>query len=194
MDDKYVSKVTIPEVGTGDTLRCTLGIDTAVKVTHSITSETSTSPEAQSVESFKTVTYTSKTVIRNRRFDGTPIDVVERTSLPVVKTRNGCPADPDSAEARIKVLLKQPPGLAESESGDPIELDRSDGFRVQWGTGDGNMGPLQGNVADKEEGKFMWVGKIEPGQEVALESVWDVRAPVNISWSEDTVPSRRNSE
>lgn len=194
MDDKYVSKITIPEVGTGDSLRCTLGIDTAVKVTHSITSETTTSPEAQSVEPFKTVTYTSKTIIRNRRFDGTPIDVVERTSLPVVRTKDGGPVNPDGAEARIKVLLKQPPGLAESECSDPIELDRPDGFRVQWGTGDGNMGPLQGNIVDKEEGKFMWVGKIDPGQEVALESVWDVRAPVNLSWFENTVPSRRSSE
>lgn len=146
------------------------------------------------MEGFKTVTYTSKTIIRNRRFDGAPIDVVERTSLPVVRTGHGGPVDPDSAEARIKVLLKQPPGLAESESGDPIELDRPDGFHVQWGTGDGNMGPLQGNIVDKEEGRFMWVGKIEPGQEVALESVWDVRAPVNISWSENTVPSRRSSK
>lgn len=188
-----MSKITIPEVGTGDALRCTLGIDTAVKVTHSINSETRTPPEAQSVEQFRTVTYTSKTVIRNRRFDGEPIDVVERTSLPVVRTEHGDPIDPDSAEARIKVLLKQPPGLAESESGDPIELDRPDGFCVQWGTGDGNMGPLKGNIVDKEEGKFMWVGKIEPGQEVALESVWDVRAPVNISWSENTIPSRRSS-
>lgn len=194
LDDKYVSKITIPEVGTGDALRCILGVDTAVKVTHSITSETSKSPEVQFVEGFNTVTYTSKTIIRNRRFDGTPIDVVERTSLPVVRTRHGCPVDPESAEARIKVLLKQPPGLAESESSDLIELDRPDGFRVQWGTGDGDMGPLEGNVVDKEEGKFMWVGKIEPGQEVALESVWDVRAPANISWSENTVPSRRSSK
>jgi hypothetical protein len=188
-----VSKITIPEVGNGDTLRCALGIDTAVKVTHCISSETSTSPEVQPVEQLKTVTYTSKTVIRNRRFDGTPIDVVERTSLPVVRAGQGGLVDPNSAEASIKVLLKQPPGLAESESGDPIELDRPDGFRVQWGTGDGNMGALQGNIIDKEEGKFMWVGKIEPGQEVVLESVWDVRAPINISWSENTVPSRRSS-
>ena len=162
-------------------------------MTHCITSESSTSPEVQPVEKFKTVTYTSKTTIRNRRFDGTPIDVVERTSLPVVRNGLGSPVDPESAEASIKVLLKQPPGLAESESGDPIELDRPDGFRVQWGTGDGNMGPMKGNIVDKEDGKFMWVGKIEPGQEVALETVWDVRAPVHVSWSENTVSSRRSS-
>ena len=146
------------------------------------------------MERLKTVTYTSKTVIRNRRFEGAPIDVVERTSLPVVRTRHGGPVISDSAEARIKVLLKEPPGLAESETGDSIDLGRPDGFCVQWGTGDCDMGPLQGNVLDKEEGKFMWVGKVEPGQEVALESVWDVRAPVDISWSENTIPSRRISE
>ncbi|KAF9648650.1 hypothetical protein BDM02DRAFT_3096089 [Thelephora ganbajun] len=188
LDDKYVSKTTIPEVGTGDTFRCTLGIDATIKVNHSITSTTSTSPEAQSVERLKTTTYTSKTTIRNRRVDGEAIDVVERTSLPVVRTRHGDPVDPGSVEARIRVLLKQPPGLAEAETSDQIELDRPDGFCVQWGTGDGTMGPQHGSILDKEEGKFMWKGKVGPGGEVVLESVWDVRAPIDISWSENTVP------
>ena len=189
LDDKYVSKTTIPEVGTKDTFRCTLGIDTAIKVAHSITSTTSISPETQLVERFKTVTYTSTTTIRNRRIEGEAIDVVGRSSLPVVKTKQGSPVDPESAEARIKVLLKEPLGLAESETGDPVDLDRPDGFRVQWGTGDGIMGPLCGNIVDKEKGKFMWVGKLGPGQEVLLESVWDVRAPIDISWCENLVPS-----
>ena len=189
MDDKYVSKTSIPEVGMKDSFRCTLGIDTAIKVTHSITSTTSTSPETQFVERLKTVTYTSTTTIRNRRNDGDPIDVVERTSLPVVRTIHGGPVDPESLEARIKVLLKQPLGLAESETSDPVELDRPDGFCVQWGTGDGVVGPLSGNIVDKEEGKFMWVGKLEPGREVLLESVWDVRAPVDVSWCENAVPA-----
>lgn len=193
LDEKYVSKITIPEVGTGDTLRCTLGIDTAIKVTHSIVSETSSSPDTQFVERFKTTTYTSKTTIRNRRFDGEAIHVVERTSLPVVRTRSGGRVSAESAEAKIKVLLKEPPGLAENETSDPIELEREDGFRVQWGTGDGNMGPLRGNILDKEEGKFMWVGRVDPGQEVLLESVWDVRAPIDVSWSEDST-SPRNSK
>jgi len=187
MDDKYVSKTTIPEVGMGDSFRCTLGIDTAIKVTHSITSTTTTSPAAQFVERLKTVTYTSMTTIRNRRVDGEPIDVVERTSLPVVRSKQGGPVGPDSVEARIKVLLKQPLGLAESETSGPVELDRPDGFCVQWGTGDGVVGPLTGNIADKEEGKFMWVGKLGPGEEVSLESAWDVRAPVDVSWRESTV-------
>ena len=190
LDDKYISKTSIPEVGTRDTFHCTLGIDTAIKVTHHITSATSTPLEAQLVEPFKTVTYTSKTTIRNRRVDGEAIDVVERTSLPIVRTKRGGPVvDPDSVEAKIKVLLKQPPGLAENETSDPVDLGRPDGFCVQWGTGDGIMGPSYGNIADKDEGKFMWVGKVGPGQEVVLESEWDVRAPVGISWSENTVPS-----
>lgn len=170
-----------------DTFRCTLGIDTAIKVTHRITSVTSTSPETQLVERFKTVTYTSTTTIRNRRIDGETIDVVERTSLPVVRMKDGGPVDPESVEAKIKVLLKQPLGLAESETGDLVELDRPDGFCVQWGTGDGVMGPLCGNIVDKEEGKFMWVGRLGPGREVLLESVWDVRAPVDIPWRENRI-------
>jgi len=189
LDDKYVSKATIPEVGTGDTFRCTLGIDAAIKVTHHIASTTSTMPETQFVERFKTVTYTSTTKIRNRRADGEAINAVERTSLPVVRTKHGGAVDPESVEARIKVLLKQPSGLAECEGSEPIDLGRTDGFCVQWGTGDGIMGPLHGSILDKDEGKFMWVGKIGPGEEVSLESVWDVRAPDEIMWSENTLPS-----
>lgn len=189
LDDKYVSKTTIPEVGTGDTFRCTLGIDTAIKVTNYISSTTSISSETQVVERFKTVTYTSTTVIRNRRSDGEAIDVVERTSLPVVRTKYGGPVGSQSAEARIKVLLKQPPGLAECDTSDPIDLGRPDGFCVQWGTGDGNMGPLHGSILDKDEGKFMWVGKVGPGDHVLLESVWDVRAPIDVSWAENTARS-----
>ena len=162
-------------------------------MTHSITSEISSSSEVQSVERIKTATYTSKTVIRNRRFDDTAIDVVERTSLPVVRTRDGGPVVSESTEAKIKVLLKQPPGLAESGTSDPVELDRPDGFRVQWGTGDGDVSPVQGNILGKDEGKFMWMGKVEPGQEVTLESVWDVRAPFDIPWFENAVGSRRSS-
>lgn len=141
------------------------------------------------MERFKTVTYTSTTKIRNRRVDGEAINVVERTSLPVVRTKSGGPVDPESVEARIKVLLKQPSGLAECETSEPIDLGRPDGFCVQWGTGDGVMGPLHGSILDKDEGKFMWMGKVGSGQEISLESAWDVRAPVDISWSENTVSS-----
>ena len=169
-------------------------IDPAIKVSHSITHESSTSPETESPERFKTVTYTSTTTIRNRRFDGAPIDVVERTNLPVVKAKRGGSIKSDSAESRIQVLLKEPPGLAESETDGPVDLGRPDGFCVQWGTGDGDVGPLRGSIHGKGEGKFMWIGQVEPGQEVALESVWDVKAPIEISWSENTIPSRRSSE
>ena len=141
------------------------------------------------MDRLKTVTYTSTTTVRNRRIEGEPIDVVGRTSLPVVRTKQGSPVDPESAEAKIEVLLKQPLGLSESETGEPIELARPDGFRVQWGTGEGIMGPLCGNIIDKDKGKFMWVGKLGPSQEVSLESVWDVRAPIDVSWSENIVPS-----
>ena len=150
----------------------------------------STTPDTQEAEPFKTVTYTSITKIRNRRIDGEAINAVERTSLPVVKTKkHGGPEDPESVEAKIKVLLKQPSGLAECESSEPIDLGRPDGFCVQWGTGDGVTGPLHGSILDKGEGKFMWMGKVGSGQEVSLESVWDVRAPADISWSENTAPS-----
>jgi len=131
-----------------------------------------------------------KTTIRNRRVDGEAIDVAERTSLPIVRMKRGGPVvDPDSVEAKIKALLKQPPGLAENETSDPVNLGQPDSFCIQRGTGDGITGPSYGNIGDKDEGKFAWVGKVGPGREVVLESEWDARAPIGISWSENTAPS-----
>jgi len=52
-----------------------------------------------------------------------PVNILERSSIPIASV-----SDP-----RIKVFLKRPTGLAESEEGEEVDLWREDGFKVKWG-------------------------------------------------------------
>lgn len=168
LDGSYVSKTNIPDITTGDTFQCTLGIDTSTKVVHTLVSTSTTSTASSFVEQYKTTTYTSTTTITNRHTGDYPIQIVERSSLPVASPQ----------DTRIKVFLKKPEGLAEGEEGTDIDLGRPDGFKVKWGT------DVDETKDGKKTGKFIWFGSVEPGNEVALVSQWEVRAPVDVEWTE----------
>ena len=166
LNDSYVSKTEIPGVGTGDTFHCTLGMDTSVQVLNTLTETSKTSAPSSFVEQYKTTTYVSTTTLRNRHTGSYPINIVERSSVPIASID----------DARIRVFLKEPSGLATSEDGAEVDLGRSDGFKVKWGRG------LEETKDGKKEGKFIWYGTIPRGEEVILVSEWDVRAPVDAEW------------
>jgi len=168
LDGSYVSKTNIADINTGDTFQCTLGIDTSAKVVHSLVSSSTTTTASSFVEQYKTTTYTSTTTITNRHTGDYPIQIVERSSLPVASLQ----------DTRIKVFLKKPEGLAEGEEGTDIDLGRSDGFKVKWGT------DVDETKDGKKSGKFIWHGSVDPGKEVVLVSEWEVRAPVDVEWVE----------
>jgi len=168
LDGSYVSKTNIFDINTGDSFQCTLGIDTSAKVVHALVSSSTTSTASSFVEQYKTTTYISTTTITNRHTGDYPIQIVERSSLPVASPQ----------DTRIKVFLKEPEGLAEGEEGPDIDLDRPDGFKVKWGT---DVGETKDG---KKSGKFIWCGTIDPGKEVVLVSKWEVRAPVDVDWIE----------
>ena len=167
LDESYVSKTTISGVGTGDTFRCTLGMDISIQVSNAFTETSKTSASSSFVEQYTTTTYVSTTTLRNRHMGDYPVNIVERSSIPIAS------AD----DQRIKVFLKGPEGLATAEDGVEVDLGRSDGFKVIWGR------DLEETRNGKKEGKFIWSGTILPGQEVDLVSEWDVRAPVDAGWS-----------
>lgn len=175
LDGSYVSKTNISDINTGDTFQCTLGIDTSAKVAHTLVSSSTTSTASSFVEQYKTTTYTSTTTITNRHTGDYPIQIVERSSLPVASPQ----------DTRIKVFLKEPEGLAEGEEGSDIDLGRLDGFKVKWGT------DVDESKDGKKSGKFIWCGTIDPGKEVVLVSKWEVRAPVDVEWIEKSSVSRR---
>jgi hypothetical protein len=177
LDGSYVSKTDISDINTGDTFQCTLGIDTSAKVVHTLVSSSITSAASSFVEQYKTTTYTSTTTITNRHTGDYPIQIVERSSLPVAS----------SQDTRIKVFLKEPEGLAEGEEGVDVDLGRPDGFKIKWGSD-------VDEVKDgKKSGKFVWHGTVDPGNEVVLVSRWEVRAPVDVEWIERSSVGRENS-
>ena len=166
LNDSFVSRTEISDVGTGDTFHCTLGMDTLLQVSNAFTETSETSAPSSFVEQYKTTTYVSTTTLRNRHTGDYPINIVERSSIPVASID-----DP-----RIRVFLKGPAGLATVEDGVEVDLGRSDGFKVKWGS------DLEQTRNGKKEGKFIWYGTIHPGEEVVLASEWDVRAPVDAEW------------
>jgi uncharacterized protein (TIGR02231 family) len=166
LDDSYVSKTDISEIPSGDTFSCTLGMDMSIRVSHELVQTSMTSPPSSFVEQYKTTTYVSTTRLHNRHTGDYPVNIVERSSIPIASEN-----DP-----RIKVFLKGPKGLAETEDGQDVDLERGDGFKVKWGR------DVEDTKDGKKEGKFVWYGMIPPGEEVALVSGWDVRAPVDAEW------------
>ena len=166
LDDSYVSKTEISDVGTGDTFRCTLGMDISIQVSNTLTETSKTSTSSSFVEQYTTTTYVSTTTLRNRHTGDYPVNIVERSSIPIATV-----SDP-----RIRVFLKKPEGLATTEDGVEVDLGRSDGFKVKWGI------DREQTKNGKQEGKFIWYGSISPGEEVFLVSEWDVRAPVDVEW------------
>ena len=161
LNNSYVTKTDISEIATGDTFSCTLGMDTSVRVSHELTESSVTSPPSSFVEQYKTTTYVSTTKLHNQHAGDYPVNIIERSSIPIASEN-----DP-----RIKVFLKEPLRLAECESEQEINLRRKDEFKVKWGRDGG-----------KKQGRFIWFGTIPPGEEVILVSKWDVRAPVDAEW------------
>ena len=166
LDESYVSKTEISDIGTGDTFRCTLGMDTSIQVTNAFTETFETSAQSSFVERYTTTTYVSTTTLRNRHTGDYPVNIVERSSIPVASIN-----DP-----RIRVFLKGPEELATVEDGVEVDLGRNDGFKVKWGR------DLDYTKNGKKEGKFIWYGTIPPEEEVVLISEWSVRAPVDAGW------------
>jgi len=166
LNNSYVSKANISNVATGDTFNCTLGMDTSVRVSHEMTESSVTSLPSSFVEQYTTTTYVSTTKLHNRHTGHYPVNVVERSSIPITSEK----------DSRIKVFLKGPTGLAESEEGKEVGLERRDGFKVKWGR------DVEDTKDGQKEGKFVWYGTISPGEEEVLVSEWDVRAPVDAEW------------
>ena len=166
LNNSYISKTNISEIATGDTFNCTLGMDTSIRVSHELTETSVTSPPSSFLEQYTTTTYVSTTKLHNRHTGDYPINIVERSSIPIAS----------ESDPRIKVFLKGPTGLAQSEEGKEVDLERIDGFKVKWGR------DVEDTKNGQKEGKFIWYGTISPGEEVVLVSEWEVRAPVDAEW------------
>jgi len=156
LDNTYVSKTGISEIATGDSFDCTLGMDTSIRVSHELTESPVTSLPSSFMEQYTTTTYVSTMKLHNWHTGGYPVNIIERSSIPITLVN-----DP-----QIKVFLKGPTGLVESEEGEEVDLGREDGFKVKRGR------DMEDTKDGQKEGKFIWFGTISPGKEVVLVSKW----------------------
>ena len=129
---------------------------------------TTEEPARNFAEASKTTTQTLTTTILNGHsfdLDG----VIVRDSLPL-----------GDAEAKIKVALQKPTGLAQAKDGEEIAValdGEVGGAKVRWSA-------IVDGKGGEKDGVYEWVCKIPAGKKVELEVEWDVKAPAGLRWEE----------
>ena len=173
VDDSFVSKTAIVgDVAPGDVFSCTFGADPATRIRYTRTSrradDGSVGRERSAFsEQWAATTYRSCMTITNRH----PF------ALRALVLRDGAPVSED--KKRVNVVLRRPEGLAELEQGQELKVGEGSGEKrtVRWSkVVDGKGG--------KKEGLFEWVAEVGAGEEVTIETEWDIKAPVSLSWVE----------
>ncbi|KAI0264598.1 hypothetical protein BC834DRAFT_881571 [Gloeopeniophorella convolvens] len=170
LDDSFVSKTTIAEdIVPGDIFSCTLGSDPAAQIRYSRTAKRASEPAATFSEQWATTTYVSRTTVTNKH------------SFPLrpFVLRDGVPTSDD--KDRVSVILRHPAGLAELEQGKEKSTQATNPkdkkTTVRWGkVADGKGG--------RKEGLFEWTFEVGAGEEVTVETEWDVKAPASLRWVE----------
>jgi uncharacterized protein (TIGR02231 family) len=186
VDDSFVSKTAIVgDVAPGDVFSCTLGADPATRIRYSRKSKVADEQAGSAArersafaEQWTATTYRSCTTVTNRH----PF------ALRALVLRDHVPVCED--EKRVSVVLRQPKGLAELAQGDELKVCAKDGER-EGEEGEGEDGKrtvrwskVAGGKGGKKEGLFEWVVEIGAGEEVTIETEWDVKAPVSLRWVE----------
>ncbi|KAF8230822.1 hypothetical protein L208DRAFT_1459442 [Tricholoma matsutake] len=120
VDDNYAAKVSISDIGPGDTFTCTLGEDPDVHLSYSLTSHVVPSPTSQGPfsEAQSTTTFTSKVVLWNKH-EWAIGNVVVKDIIPVSEENPQVP--PYNYEQ--KVVLRKPEGLADVREGAEVEVE-----------------------------------------------------------------------
>ena len=158
-----------------ETFKCTLGIDTALKVSYRQNTRTEQEPPRNFAEPTKTTTRTvTATVLNNHQFD--IHSLVVRDAIPL--------ADDD---AKVKIMLRKPEGLARAKDDEEVSVevggDATD-VKIRW------MKIVNGKGGEKD-GMFEWVCGVPVGKEVKLEAEWDVKAAANLKWEEKTNDAKK---
>ena len=122
----------------------------------------------------KTTTRTVTTTITN----GHSFDIAG------LVVRDGIPLGHD--DANIKVVLRQPDGLAQAKDGEevtvalsskgPGDLETQEA-KVRWAR-------MENGGGGEKEGLYEWVCELKAGQKVQLEAEWEAKAPSSMEWEE----------
>ncbi|KAF9459033.1 hypothetical protein BDZ94DRAFT_1269216 [Collybia nuda] len=164
LDDSHASSTFIGDVNIGDNFDCTLGGDTATKVSYSRTSRSAKVEGGSFSEDKKTVTHNTQITIHNKHTFAIPDLIV-------------CDIIPTCDDERAKVILRKPAGLADIKAGEVVTDKEQAGLKIMWSK------QVDGKGGEKE-GKFEWRWSIAAGAKVTLESEWEIRAPSDVFCTE----------
>ena len=196
VDDSFVSKTGIVgSVAPGDVFSCMLGADPSTRIRYARTSKRADDDAIGGAagrersafsEQWSATMYRSRTTVTNRH----PFALRE------LVVRDGVPVCGD--EKRVSVVLRHPAGLAELEQGKELQVGTKEEGEREGTDGDGE-GEGEGKkkqrvrwckVVDgkggRKEGLFEWVVEVGAGEELTIETEWDVKAPVSLNWVEST--------
>ncbi|KAF9496664.1 hypothetical protein BDN71DRAFT_731529 [Pleurotus eryngii] len=162
LEGNHVSSVYIKGVSVGKSFDCTLGVDSAMKVSYEKKSAVSKTEERSFAEQTSTATYTSKVTISNNHKYDVPRLLV-RECLPL-----------SSPDQQVKVVLKSPAQLADAK--DKEEVKVRDGLKVMWS-------PVVDGKGGEKDGMFEWRSSVKAGGDIILDAKWEVRTP-NGKWVE----------
>ncbi|KAF8260764.1 hypothetical protein EI94DRAFT_1833686 [Lactarius quietus] len=192
VDDTFAARTALPlDVAPGDTFHCTLGADPATRIRYARTSrraDASANATRAFSEQWASTEYTSRTTIINSH----PF------ALRALLLRDAVPVSEDGE--RVNVVLRRPAGLADLKQGDELEVsagaDEAEEEEEEEGE-EGDVKPERSKVrrtvrwskpvdgkGGRKEGLFEWVVDVGAGEEVTIETEWDVKAPVSLKWIE----------
>jgi uncharacterized protein (TIGR02231 family) len=191
VDDAFAARTALPrDVAPGDTFHCTLGADPATRIRYARTSRRADDAPAAAArprasafsEQWASTAYASRTTITNSH----PF------ALRALVLRDAVPISEDVE--RVNVVLRRPAALADLEQGEELEVGAEDGKE------EGEQGEVQpersgarrtvrwSKMVDgkggRKEGLFEWVVDVGAGEQVTIETEWDVKAPVSLRWIE----------
>ncbi|THH33433.1 hypothetical protein EUX98_g719 [Antrodiella citrinella] len=183
LDEEFVSKSKISEIGRNDFFECTLGVDRAMEVSYELTQEKTTTVDT--VRSFgdspKAVTNCQvRTTIKNTG-SSTIKNLVVQDVLPIPS-----PLEKDT----FKVVLRKPQGLSDASADELVDV------RSQVNTNEMDQQKLSGvrrkirwskrqvGKGGEEDGRYDWVVDVLQGEELSLVAAWDIRGPTEVPWRE----------
>ena len=157
-------------ISVNESFECVLGVDTALRVTYHTNARTVHEPARSFAEPTKTTTSTVVITVANKHtFD--VAGLVVRDTIPL-----------GNEDAKIKVMLRKPDGLALAKVNEEVEValestSEVKEARVRWGK-------VEDGKGGEKDGMYEWVCAIPAGQKVQLETEWDVKAPGELKWEE----------
>ncbi|KAH8984947.1 hypothetical protein EDB92DRAFT_2070710, partial [Lactarius akahatsu] len=166
VDDAFAARTALPhDVALGDTFHCTLGADPATRIRYARTSRRADKPLDAAARAFSeqwaSTAFASRTTITNSH----PFALRE------LVLRDAVPVSEDGE--RVNVVLRRPAALADLEQDEELEVG------AEVGEGAKEAGEGEGG---RKEGLFEWVVDVGAGEEVTIETEWDVKAPVSLKW------------